>query len=300
MRIFLTGITGYIGSAVCDALVRAGHEVTGLVRDRARGRGLKKRGITPVVGSLHEDGWRDAAVGFGALVHTAHEYSSRSVEADSHAIDTLISAAQSTGGSPKLIYTSGVWVLGAAPNPVDETAPLHPAAHEEWRPAHEERVLQASGLTPIVVRPGVVYGGSRGIFGDLFRDGLNGLVRVLGDGRNHWATVYDRDLADLYTRLIAATDASGVYHATDEADETVRDIVEALSRNTTHTPDVRYMPIEEARAKLGNYADALALDQIVRSPRARAAGWTPSLRSVGGNIPRLLEEWRTGQVEVEA
>ena len=70
------------------------------------------------------------------------------------------------------------------------------------------------------------------------------------------------------------------------------EIVEALSRNTTHKPDIRYMPLEEARAKQGQYADALAMDQVVRSRRARALGWTPSLRSIGGNIPRLLEEWR--------
>ena len=107
--------------------------------------------------------------------------------------------------------------------------------------------------------------------------------------------VDDRDLADLYLRLATAPDVSGTYHATDEADESVLDIVEALSRNTTHKPDVRLMPLEEARSKLGAFADALAMDQVVRSPRARALGWTPSLRSIGGNAPRLLEEWRNGQ-----
>ena len=147
------------------------------------------------------------------------------------------------------------------------------------------------------MRPGVVYGGSRGIVGDLLRDGVNGLVRIIGDGRNRWATIYDRDLADLYVRLVSAPGVSGVYHATDEADERVLDIVEALSRNTTHKPDVRFVPIEEARAKLGSYADALAMDQVVRSPRARALGWSPTLRSIGGNMPRLLEEWRNGQRE---
>jgi nucleoside-diphosphate-sugar epimerase len=156
-------------------------------------------------------------------------------------------------------------------------------------------VLAATGLTPVVVRSGIVYGGSRGIMGDLLRDGVNGLVRVLGDGRNRWATIYDRDLAELYEKLASAPDVSGIYHATDEADQPVIEIVEALSRNTTHKPDVRFVPIEEARAKLGTYADALAMDQVVRSPRARALGWTPSLRSVASNIPRLLEEWRNGQ-----
>ena len=146
-----------------------------------------------------------------------------------------------------------------------------------------------------MVRPGIVYGGHRGIVGDLLRDAVNGLVRILGDGRNRWATIYDRDLADLYERLAVTQGAAGIYHATDEADQSVLEIVEALSRNTTHKPDVRFVPLEEARAKLGTYADALAMDQVVRSPRARALQWTPSLRSIAGNIPRLLEEWRAGE-----
>jgi hypothetical protein len=52
------------------------------------------------------------------------------------------------------------------------------------------------------------------------------------------------------------------------------------------------VPLPEARKKMGPYADALALDQIVRSPRARSLGWSPTLHSVSGNIARLLEEWR--------
>jgi nucleoside-diphosphate-sugar epimerase len=175
---------------------------------------------------------------------------------------------------------------------MDERSTLAPAAHSAWRVPHEAHLLSMTGLTPVIVRPGIVYGGSRGIVGDLFRDGVNGLVRVIGDGRNRWASVYDRDLADLYVRLVSAPDVSGIYHATDEADERVLDIVEALSRNTTHKPDIRFVPLEEARAKQGVFADALAMDQVVRSPRARALGWTPNLRSIGGNVPRLLEEWR--------
>lgn len=297
MRIFLTGPTGYIGGAVLDGLLRAGHTVTGLVRDQPRARKLRKHGVEAVVGNLADPGWRDAAVGFDALVHTAYEWTARGPEIDRLAIETLIAAAQATGGRPRLVYTSGVWVLGSTMAPADEGAVLAPPAHVAWRPALEQLVLSAADVTPVVVRPGVIYGGSRGIVGDLFRDAINGLVRIIGDGRNHWAAVYDRDVADLYVRLVSAPDASGIYHATDEADETVLDIVEALSRNTTHTPDVRFVPIEEARTKLGSYADALALDQIVRSPRARALGWTPSLRSISGNVPRLLEEWRNGQKE---
>ena len=70
------------------------------------------------------------------------------------------------------------------------------------------------------------------------------------------------------------------------------DIVEAVARQTKMEPDVRHVPIKEARAKMGPYADALALNQIVRGPRARALGWTPTLRSVAGSVARLLEEFR--------
>ena len=96
-------------------------------------------------------------------------------------------------------------------------------------------------------------------------------------------------------RLIQSAEAAGVFHATDESDETVRDIVEAIASHAPSKPEVRFMPIAEARKKRGPLADALALDQIVRSPRARALGWTPLLRSVSGNIPRLFEELRRGR-----
>jgi nucleoside-diphosphate-sugar epimerase len=137
-----------------------------------------------------------------------------------------------------------------------------------------------------------VYGSGRGIIADLLRTAANGLVRVVGDGQNRWACVYDRDLADLYLRIATNPEASGVYHANDEADERVSDIVEAVARHARTLPDVRYVPIDEARAKLGPFADALALNQIVRSPRARALGWAPTLHSVAGNVARLLEEFR--------
>jgi hypothetical protein len=87
----------------------------------------------------------------------------------------------------------------------------------------------------------------------------------------------------------------GVYHANDEGDETVNAIVESIAGHLSMTPDVRHVPLEEARKKLGAYADALALNQRVRGPRARTLGWSPTLHSVGTNVPRLLEEFRRAQ-----
>ena len=74
------------------------------------------------------------------------------------------------------------------------------------------------------------------------------------------------------------------------------DIVEAVARHAKMQPDVRHVPITEARAKMGPYADALALNQIVRSLRAKELGWGPALHSVSGNVPRLLEEFRAARM----
>jgi nucleoside-diphosphate-sugar epimerase len=300
MRIFLTGATGYIGSAVLEALLRGGHQVTALVRDPEKAERVAVRGVQPVIGELSTPKrYAEAAEACDGIIHTAFDYSKRSADIDAASIDHLMAAARrrpQRDVPPFLIYTSGIWVLGKTAKPAAEDTPVNPAALVAWRPAHERRVLDAGdGLRTVVVRPGIVYGGSRGIIGDMLKDAANGLVRVIGPGRNHWPCVYDRDLADLYLRLATQPDASGIFHANDEGDERVNDIAEAIARHAKTPADIRHVPLEEARAKMGEYADALALDQKVRSPRARALGWTPALRSIAGNVARLLEEFRNAK-----
>ena len=295
MRIFLTGGTGYIGSAVLDALFRAGHQVVAIARDPEKVESLNARGATGILAEVATPKkYLAEAQTCDAVIHTAFESSPRGVEKDRQAIVTLIDAIKA-GDQPKtFIYTSGVWVLGKNSWPADEDTPINPAAHVSWRPAHEQLVLEAgeNGMRSIVVRPGIVYGGSRGIVSDLLKDALNGLVRVIGTGKNYWPCVYDRDLADLYVRLVQTPDAAGIFHANDEADERVNEIVEAIAAHVPQKPDIRHVPLPEAKKKLGTYAEALAMDQRVRSPRARALGWQPTLRSVSGNVARLLEEFR--------
>jgi nucleoside-diphosphate-sugar epimerase len=306
MRIFLTGATGYIGAAVLDALVRGGHDVTALVRNKEKARGVAKRGGHPAIGDLADpESYRTSAEAQDGYVHAAFDArSGRGAAIDRLVIDTILGAARRprTSGSNAparrfVIYTSGVWVLGSTPDPATEEAPINPVEHVSWRPNHEQMIAAANSdqLRTVVVRPGVVYGGGNGIVGDLFKSASNGLVRVVGDGNNHWPLVYDRDLADLYARLAVREDAAGVYHANDEGDERVNDIVSAIKPYLPVRPDVRHVPIDEARHKMGTYADALVLDQVVRSPRAKAIGWTPTLHSVAGNAARLLEEWRAAR-----
>ena len=300
MRIFLTGATGYVGSAVMDALLRSGHEVTALVRDPEKAELVSGRGVQPIIGELSKPAsYAAAAESADSIIHTAIESSKRMQKVDRQAIDTLLGAAvrRAESGRPAcVVYTSMTWVLGEARHATEET-PVNPIPLVAWRPEHEQAVLDAGrdGVRTAVLRPGVVYGGARGIVGDLLKDAANGLVRVVGTGQNRWACIYDRDLADLYVRVATMDDAAGIFHANDEADESVDDIVAAISQHAKMPPDVRHMPIDEARKKMGAHADALALDQVVRSPRARALGWAPTLRSVAGSVARLLEEFRTAR-----
>jgi hypothetical protein len=114
-----------------------------------------------------------------------------------------------------------------------------------------------------------VYGGGTGVICDLFSSASNG-----SSASSATATIGGRSstigISPTSTPAGRREDASAIYHANDEGDERVNDVVEAIKSHVKVKPDVRYVPLEEARHKMGAYADALALDQVVRSPRARA------------------------------
>src|SRR5688572_13185609 len=120
MHVFLTGATGYIGSAVLDALLRARHGVTTLVRDPEKAQRVTARGAKAVIGELGTPASYQAALqGADAVIHTAFEDSVRGVEKDRTAIETLLASLDhpASGARPTFIYTSGVWVLGATTRP---------------------------------------------------------------------------------------------------------------------------------------------------------------------------------------
>jgi nucleoside-diphosphate-sugar epimerase len=295
LRVCVTGGTGYIGSSVVETFVKAGHSVVALGRSQDRLRQLESLGAEAVACDMeHPSAIIEAAVGADIVVHTAFEGSARGPALERALLDQWLPALQQAGAPRAFLYTSGIWVLGPAPVAVDESAPLAPAAISAWRAPHEALVLaaQAGSLRTAVIRPGIVFGGGQGIVSDLVKQALNGLIRVIGPGTNHWPGVHHRDLAELYLRLAETPDAAGVFHGTDGAEETVNDIAEALADHLAQRPDIRHMPLEEARAKLGPFADALALDQRVVSTRAHALGWQPTVRGASTHVARLLQEYR--------
>lgn len=306
MRIFLTGGTGHIGSAVIAELARRGHAVTALNRSPEKEERLVALGASPIPGDAGKpETYRDAALGHDALIHCAFSYEGDTVEVDRAAIGTLIGAARATiergedgvgeDGSALVLYTSGCWVLGdTGERLADETEPTDPAEVVVWRPAHEDRVLGAAGegLVTAVLRPGMVYGGRGSLSGRLFQSAAReGAAEYVGDGRNHWSMVHREDLARLYA-LVAERTGSGVFHGVDGSPVTVLEAARAASEAAGAGGEVRSLPLERAREKLGPVADALTLDQRLTARRSGELGWRPERPSFPAAADEAYAEWR--------
>src|SRR5579863_119192 len=297
MYVFVTGATGYIGHAVVGELVALGHAVTGLVRGDAKAEVMRRLGARAVIGDIADpDSYREHAAEHEALVHTAFGSGPGAVAADRTAIETLIAAARA-GKARSLIYTSGIWVLGATgAAPAFEGAPTdHPAALVAWRVAHEHQVLEAGihHLASAVIRPGVVYGGRGGLTGSYFESAeKEGAAAYVGDGANRLPMIHVEDMARFYRR-VAEHHGRGVFHAVDGNGVTLAEVASAASAAAGRDGATRSIPIEEARRGLGAFADCLALDQLVLSRRAAELGWRPEHPNFLGEADKAYQEWKS-------
>jgi len=299
MQVFVTGATGYVGSHVAAALRRAGHAVWGLTRSAAKARRLAQQEIQPVIGDLaNPKSYDEIAAACAVLVHAAFESSPDGVRKDELAVETLLETGR-RGARPKaLIFTSGVWVHGdTGAGIVDETTPLNPIPLVAWRPAREQRVLQAAGVRGLVIRPGCVYGGAGGLTATWFAGPSAGQPpQVIGDGRNRWAMVHADDLGEAYVRAAESGLAGEVFDVTDRSRATVLEMATAAARAAGYAGEVRAVPLAEARTRMGEFAVALALNQHVDARKAvRLLGWQPRHGGFLDEAPLYYQAWKASQ-----
>ncbi len=296
MEVFVTGATGYIGTAVCDALQAAGHDVVGLARSDESADRLRSAGRSVVRGNLSDlESLAEPARDAGAVIHLALAEGGDAGELDRGAVEALI--AELEGSGQTFVYTSGCWVLGDTGEEVaDEESERAPVDLVAWRRELEPAVLDASArdVGTVVIRPAMVYGRGGGIPGMLVEEaGSTGRVRVVERGLQEWPMVHADDLADLYVRALDAA-AGSLYQAAHGPSYRARDVALGACLAAGEDPSVEHWPLDEAREELGGFADALALSQRMSAAKAREElGWDP-----GGAT--LLEELVSGSYAADA
>jgi nucleoside-diphosphate-sugar epimerase len=291
MEVFLTGATGYIGSAVAEALQKAGHKVTGLARTPEKAKLLEARGVRACLGDLLKpESVAAPARSAEGVIHTASTNDANAAQADAAVVRAILKSLEGTG--KPFVYTSGVWVLGATGDKVaDEQTPVNPTPLVAHRPAIEQEVLgsKGRGVRSIVIRPALVSGRGGSIPRMLTQSAREtGATRYVGDGQNRWPFVDVDDLAQLYVLALEKAKAGSLYIAAHGPSYRVRDVAEAASIGAGAKGKTQALPLDEARKTMHAFADALVLDQQVSSDKAKKElGWSPRAASV-------LEDLKTG------
>jgi nucleoside-diphosphate-sugar epimerase len=287
MRVFLTGATGYIGTAVAERLRAAGHELSALARSDASAARLESAGVQPRRGDFSNPKTvGSAATEADGVISLATTYDP---SVDGPAIDAILDAL--AGSNRPFIYTSGIWSHGdTGGQVVDETSPANPAELVRWRQKVEERVLEAAeqGIRSAVIRPAIVYGRGGGLPAGFVESAQNeGAARFVGTGENRWPLVHVDDLADLYLLALESAPPGTLLLGVHGPSRPVSEIAAAASRGAGAKGKTLSWPLEEARKKLGPYADALVLDQQASGRRAQdLLGWRPRRPDILEDIER--------------
>ncbi|HWZ51553.1 MAG TPA: SDR family oxidoreductase [Granulicella sp.] len=280
MRIFVTGATGFIGSAIVQELMDAGHQVLGLARSDAGAKSLIAAGAQVHCGDLEDlESLRSGAALSDGVIHTAfnHDFSKfeANCETDRRAIEALASVL--AGSDRPLIITSGTGIV-ARPGRLatEEDAPsstLPRVASEQAADAAAARGARASvvRLPPSVHDP--VKQGLVTYMIAIARE--KGVSAFVGDGLNRWPTVHRLDAAHLFRLALEKGTAGARYHGVANQGVPLREIADAIGR-TLNVPVVSKSP-EEAAAHFGWLGLFVGLDCPASSAQTQQQlGWHPT------------------------
>jgi len=289
MRVFVTGATGFVGSAVVEELIRGGHQVLGLARSDASAQWLAAAGADVQRGDLKDlESLRSGAAGSDGVIHAGfiHDFANvkASCEVDEQAIKTL--GAALAGSNRPLLVTSGTALISPGRVASEEMPPAPknpswPRVSEETGAAQVERGVRVSAIR---LSPSVHGDGDHGFVPILIKLAREkGVSAYVGDGLNRWTGVHRLDAAVLYRLALEKGSAGARYHGAAEEGIAFRDIATAIGKGL-NLPVVSKSR-EESAGHFGWFAGFAGIDCPASSQLTQERlGWRPVRRTLVADL----------------